>query len=102
MTLLERLKELAKLCERMEGESVGAWADRWHEENAYVRKQALPLLLELAEAVIELTAVARLREDDVLPKPEDDTKLWTARMQSAWNDIDTVLAKLEAQEGGGE
>ena len=97
MTLLERLKELAKLCERMEGESVGAWADRWHEENAYVRKQALPLLLELAEAAIELTAVARLREDDVLPKPEDDPKLWTARMQSAWNELDKHIAALEVE-----
>ena len=79
MTLLERLKELAKLCERMEGESVGAWADRWHEENAYVRKQALPLLLELAEAVkayVEADGIASVH-------------LYCA--------MEDVLAKLEAQ-----
>ena len=77
MTLLERLKELAKLCERMEGESVGAWADRWHEENAYVRKQALPLLLELAEAVkayVEADGIASVHlycaMEDVLAKLE--------------------------------
>ena len=41
---LERLKELAKTGERMEGESLAEFCDRWHDENGEVR-EALPLLI---------------------------------------------------------
>jgi len=51
-TLLERLKELnGQGRGRRDGEDLGHWADRNKEENLWVRDIALPLLLELAEAV---------------------------------------------------
>ena len=58
---------------------------------------ALPALIAVAEAAVEVADVARLREDDVLPKPEDDPKLWTARMQTAWNELDKHIAALEVE-----
>jgi len=45
----------------------------------------------LREALTELLEVARLRGDDDLPHPADDVKLWTARMQSAWDDARAAL-----------
>lgn len=47
---LERLKELAKAGKRREGENLGEFCDRWHDENGEVRDIALPALLEVAEA----------------------------------------------------
>ena len=54
----------------------------------------------LLEAVQELLEVAALRGDSTLPAPEDDPKLWTARMQTAWDDVvaavdHTPLTKAE-------
>ena len=40
------------------------------------------------DAATELLEVARLRGDNDLPHPADDPKLWTARMQTAWEEID--------------
>ena len=97
MTLLERLKELAKLCERMEGESVGAWADRWHEENAYVRKEALPLLLELAEAAKALrTADVAFYEAKGVTFYEN--RRLFERTRDAEERLDAALAKLEVEQ----
>ena len=42
-------------------------------------------------AVEELLEVADLRGDTDLPHPADDPKLWTARMQSAWDDLRAAL-----------
>lgn len=53
MSVLERLKELSKSGERKEGESLAEWADRFNMENAGLRNEGLPLLLELVEAVKE-------------------------------------------------
>lgn len=39
------------------------------------------------DAVDELLEVAGLRGDNELPHPEDDPKLWTARMQEAWDTL---------------
>ena len=98
MTLLERLKELSATTGRRNGnEDLGHWADREKHENAWVRDEALPALIAVAEAAVEVADVARLREDDVLPKPEDDPKLWTARMQTAWNELDKHIAALEVE-----
>ena len=98
MTLLEKLKELsATTGRRNEGEDLGHWADREKHENAWVRDVALPSLIAVAEAAVEVADVARLREDDVLPKPEDDPKFWTARMQTAWNELDKHIAALEVE-----
>ena len=46
----------------------------------------------LRSAVEELLEVARLRGDDELPNPEADPKLWTTRMQIAW---DNLKAEME-------
>ena len=96
MTLLEKLKELSATTGRRNGnEDLGHWADREKHENTWVREEALPALIAVAEAAVKVADVARLREDDVLPKPEDDPKLWTARMQTAWDEVHAALAKLE-------
>ncbi len=41
----------------------------------------------LRTASAELLEVADLRGDAALPHPEDDAKLWTARMQTAWDEL---------------
>lgn len=116
MTLLERLKELAKLCERMEGESVGAWADRWHEENAYVRKQALPRLLAVVEAAVKYISkrveyAGYERQYEILKRVENKTTMQEMEMSTvdaereraelescdAWDSLYAALAKLEVE-----
>ena len=82
---------------RIEGEDLGHWADREKHENAWVRDVALPDLIAVVEAARELAEVARLRGDDELPHPANDPKLWTARMQTAWDEVHAALAKLEVE-----
>lgn len=59
----------------------------------------------LRDALEELVEVARLRGDNELPHPSDDPKLWTARMQDAWDNAADLLEappaaqSLAAQEG---
>lgn len=53
MTRIERLKELSKGDGRREGENLGEFCDRWHSEDREIRN-ALPLLLEVAEALKEV------------------------------------------------
>ncbi len=50
----------------------------------------------LKDAAIELLEVADLRGDSELPHPCDDSVLWTARMQDAWNELRAVLEDMEA------
>ena len=45
----------------------------------------------LRDSVEELLEVARLRGDNELPHPENDPKLWTARMQTAWDDLQAAM-----------
>lgn len=45
----------------------------------------------LVEALGELIEVADLRGDAELPLPADDDKLWTARMQTAWDEARQAL-----------
>jgi hypothetical protein len=45
----------------------------------------------LAQVARELLEVADLRGDADLPRPEDDNKLWTARMQTAWDELRNAL-----------
>ena len=52
---------------------------------------------ELLEAATELLEVADLRGDSDLPHPSNDPYLWTARMQTAWDEIRAALAKLQPQ-----
>lgn len=58
------------------------------------------LRLRYREALVmlgELVEVAGLRGDNVLPHPANDSKLWTARMQTAWDEAEMFLARPEAQ-----
>lgn len=48
-------------------------------------------ITELEAAGSELLAVAALRGDDDLPHPAEDPKLWTARMQDAWDELDALI-----------
>lgn len=43
------------------------------------------------EALEELLEVADLRGDSTLPHPADDSVLWTARMQDAWDEARTAI-----------
>ena len=47
----------------------------------------------------ELIEVAELRGDNALPLPEDDPLLWTARMQTAWNELEEALTPAPKPEG---
>ena len=51
--------------------------------------------LVLENAIDELLEVAALRGDDDLPHPSNDPLTWTARMQTAWDDLKAL------REGGG-
>jgi hypothetical protein len=60
----------------------------------------------LINAVEELLEVANLRGDNDLPHPADDPKLWTARMQDAWDGLaesfdQLNLEPLEPKKGDG-
>lgn len=44
----------------------------------------------------ELCEVAHLRGDDNLPHPADDPRMWTARMQTAWDEANTLLDSTPA------
>ena len=46
----------------------------------------------LREALGELLEVADLRGDSTLPSPPDDPILWSARMQTAWDEARAALA----------
>jgi hypothetical protein len=49
----------------------------------------------LVECLTELVEVADLRGDSDLPHPSNDPKLWTARMQDAWDNTRAALAPFE-------
>ena len=53
----------------------------------------------LGDAVVELIAVATLRGDNELPHPADDPKLWTARMQTAWAELEALAAAQDKEQG---
>lgn len=55
--------------------------------------------LKLVEVLEELLEVANLRGDNELPHPADDPKLWTARMQIAWDEAQQALAAIEGGKG---
>jgi hypothetical protein len=53
----------------------------------------------LRDAAEELLTVADLRGDSDLPHPADDEKHWTARMQTAWDDLRAALASPPSDQG---
>ena len=54
-------------------------------------------LTALLDAAEELLEVADHRGDNVLPHPADDTLLWTARMQTAWDEIAEVVTRVRGK-----
>ena len=54
-------------------------------------RDTIESLRRVARAASELDEVAGLRGDNQLPHPEDDPGLWTARMQTAWDEIAEAL-----------
>ena len=65
------------------------------DEGIKLGKEAARLNSELSNllsAAIELVSVANQRGDDEILHPPDDPKLWSARMQSAW---DIMRASIE-------
>lgn len=70
--------------ERLKRELVAA--DSWYDE----LKRDYDALREAAEELLE---VADLRGDTQLPHPEDDPTLWTARMQTAWDEFRAALER---------
>lgn len=64
-------------------------------ENGTVVDGRLERLVMLREAVEELLEVAALRGDNDLPAPPDDPKLWTARMQDAWDCLQDAFDETE-------
>ena len=87
MNMLERLKELsATTGQRNGGEDLGHWAYREKHENAWVRDEALPALIAVAEAakwVRETTNHAYV--------------LNQAAVKGALKRLDAALAKLEVE-----
>ena len=54
---------------------------------------------KVIEAAIEVLEVADLRGDTDLPHPANDERLWTARMQTGWDDLrDRIAAYKQAKE----
>jgi len=50
---------------------------------------------ELLEALKELVEVADLRGDSTLSHPADDPVLWTARMQTAWDEARAAIKAIK-------
>lgn len=67
------------------------------KEKLAERDAELEQLKWVAEELIE---VAALRGDNALPLPEDDPLLWTARMQTAWNELEEALTPEQPAKGG--
>ena len=74
-------------------ESVPRDALAWALAGIVVRQRAV------VEAARELLEVADLRGDSELSHPADDEKLWTARMQTAWDELRAALDAPPEGEG---
>lgn len=54
--------------------------------------KAESVFINLLDAAIELLIVAKMRGDNKLPaNPANDIRLWTVRMQNAWDDLDYII-----------
>ena len=53
---------------------------------------------ELLAACEELLEVAALRGDNTLPHPCDDPKLWSVRMQTAWDELQRIVDEAKGDE----
>ena len=60
------------------------------------------LMAVFTDAAIELLVVASLRGDNELPHPSADSKHWTARTQTAWDELYQIvemLSPVKVEEG---
>ena len=78
--------QLSEVVERST-DDMNYWKDRAEKAEAEHKR--------LHDAASELLEVANLRGDNDLPHPADDPKLWTGRMQDAWQDLAEALAQQE-------
>lgn len=88
----EHYDELNKLCDTFGPNTEG---DTYH---GFLSKHITQLREDrrvLRSALEELVAVASLRGDNDLPHPSNDPKLWTARMQQAWDDATSALLRVK-------
>lgn len=70
---------------------------RIREQQAEIDKlKSQPDVTRLVDCAKELIEVATLRGDNDLPHPSNDAKLWTARMQDAWNELESALAQFKS------
>lgn len=58
-------------------------------------KAKLEAMERLRSASEELLEVAKLRGDNDMPHPANDDKLWTARMQTAWDEFAAAQQEKE-------
>ena len=108
--VLGQAKQIADLraeAERLRGDATEVLTDNadlkseqteLHAEIVRLEAEAAELRGErdaLRTAASELLEVADLRGDAALPHPEDDPKLWTARMQTAWDELRAALGKVK-------
>jgi hypothetical protein len=64
------------------------------EENERLKAQVENFKLHVGE----LLEVATLRGDNDLPHPCNDPKLWTARMQTAWDELNDLMQPDKEEE----
>ena len=84
--MMERLKRMVERSHPSE------WTREAFPGDVAAIRRALALIERYREALEELVEVADLRGDSTLPHPADDPLLWTARMQTAWDDARAALA----------
>lgn len=64
----------------------------------FVRQDVAEAVIDrLRGALSELVEVAELRGDSDLPAPPDDPRLWTARMQEAWDEARRIVEGPELE-----
>ena len=90
--LTTRLEAAEATCQSLREQS-----SRWEAQalEAGVRIAELEAQVEAAREVLE---VADLRGDTDLPYPANDPKLWSARMQDAWDALRAALQPEKPQE----
>lgn len=72
------------------GANATVWTQHIAKELLELRAKVKELEL-LEDAASELLECARLRGDNELQSPERDPQLWTARMQTAWDEFEAAL-----------
>ena len=80
----------ARMCAKHQREHLSAYLGKQLAAAKTERDAAQAVVAKLLPAVDELLEVAALRGDSSLPHPADDDKNWTARMQDAWDELESA------------